>query len=106
MEIKNTFNPLDPYTQTKLNSANQTKQATGRTAAGTTAPAAETGDRVSLSNEAKLRTEAFTTASNTPDVRAAKVAELKARVEAGEYQIDSKAIAAKLLTEEPGLFQP
>ena len=106
MEIKNTFNPLDPYTQTKLNNTAQTGQAVGRKAADTAAPKAETGDRVSLSPEAKLRTEAFSSAMNAGDVRADKVAALKAQVESGEYQIDSRAIASRLLQEEPGLFQP
>ena len=106
MEIKNTFNPLDPYNQTKLTNTGQTGKTTGRAAPNAPAQGAETGDRVSLSPEAKLRTEAFTTAMNTPEVRAEKVAALKAQVESGEYQIDSKAIAAKLLAQEPGLFQP
>ena len=107
MEIKNTFNPIDPYNNPKLgNNATQgVGQAAGR-AANTSAPAAETGDRVSLSPEGRLRTEAFTSAMNAPDVRAAKVAELKARVESGQYTPDSNAIAQKLLAEEPGLFQP
>ncbi len=106
MEIKNNLNPLDPYSQSKLTGANQAGQVKSRAAADTHAPSRESGDRVSLSAEAKLRTEAFTTAMNTPDVRTAKVAEIKARVEAGQYETDSKAIAAKLLQEEPGLFLP
>lgn len=106
MEIKNNLNPLDPYNQTKLTSTTQTNQAVNRTAANTSAPARESGDRVSLSPEGKLRTEAFTAAMGAPDVRAEKVAGLKARVQSGEYQVDSKAVATKLLQEEPGLFRP
>lgn len=106
MEIKNNLNPLDPYTQTKLTNATQTNQAANRAAAGAAAPARESGDRVSLSPEAKLRTEAFTSAMGAPDVRAEKVAALKAQVQSGEYQVDSKAVAAKILQEEPGLFRP
>lgn len=106
MEIKNTLNPLDPYTQTKLSNTNQTAQTANRAAANAPAPVKDTGDRVSLSPEAKLRTEAFTSAMNAPEVRAEKVAELKARVQSGEYEADSKAVAAKLLAEEPGLFRP
>lgn len=106
MEIKNTLNPLDPYTQTKLNNTTQTGQAVARKTPEAAAPKTEAGDRISLSPEAKLRTEAFSTATNAADVRADKVAAIRSRVESGEYQIDSKAIAAKLLQEEPGLFQP
>lgn len=105
MEIKNTFNPLDPYSQTKLNSANLASQIARSKAAENTAARTETGDRVSLSPEAKLRTEAYSSAMSAPDVRAEKVAALKASVQSGEYQVDSKAVASKLLQEEPGLFQ-
>ncbi|MDL2209864.1 flagellar biosynthesis anti-sigma factor FlgM [Desulfovibrio sp. OttesenSCG-928-O18] len=104
MEIKNNLNPLDPYSRTKLTATNN--QAPQRAAQGVSAPQGETGDRVSLSPEAKLRTEAFTSAMSAPNVRAEKVAALKAQVESGEYTPDSKAIAAKLLAEEPGIFQP
>lgn len=105
MEIKNNLNPLDPYTQARLTGATHANQAASRAAANAPAPARESGDRVSLSPEAKLRTEAFSTAMSAPEVRAEKVAALKARVESGEYQVDSAAVAAKLLQEEPGLFQ-
>lgn len=105
MEIKNNISNLDPYNRTKLTAAGQTG-VRGVAPGVAQTPAAETGDRVSLSPEAKLRTEALTTAMNTPDVRQAKVDAIKARVESGEYAIDSNAIAAKLLQEEPGLFQP
>lgn len=104
MEIKNNLNPLDTYNRTKL--AGTDAQASQRASQGAAAPRGETGDRVSLSPEAKLRTEAFTGAMNAPEVRAAKVAELKALVESGGYSPDSKAIAARLLAEEPGIFQP
>ncbi|CAK7049235.1 MAG: hypothetical protein DELT_00965 [Desulfovibrio sp.] len=101
MEIKNNLNPLDPYTRTQLTGTvnQETKRGTANAA-----PAGETGDRVSLSPEAKLRTEAYTTAMNAPDVRQEKIDALKAQVASGEYQPDSKAIASKLLAEEPGLF--
>ena len=104
MEIKNHLNPLDQYSRTKLTSTQA--QPAQRDASIQSAPVQESGDRVSLSPEAKLRTEALSSALNAPDVRQAKVAEIKARVDAGEYTPDSAAIAAKLLQEEPGLFRP
>lgn len=106
MEIRNNLNPLDPYNQARLDKADHaSSKVTGRNAADN-ASAGETGDRVSLSPEAMLRTEAFSAAMNTPEVRAEKVAEIKALVDAGEYEINSQAIASRLLTEEPGLFRP
>lgn len=104
MEIKNNISNLDPYNRTGL--TNAAGQAAARGTVPAQPSAGETGDRVSLSPEAKLRTEALTTAMNTPEVRQAKVDAIKARVESGEYTVDSKAVAAKLLREEPGLFQP
>ena len=106
MEIKNTLNPLDPYNQSRLNNLGKAAQPANRVAANAPASVRESGDRVSLSPEAKLRTEAYTSAMSAPEIRAEKVAEIKARVQSGEYAVDSKALAAKLLSEEPGLFQP
>lgn len=107
MEIKNSLYPLDPYNQTKLNNATQADQTqtSGRSAANVPAVKAE-GDRVSFSPEAKLRTEVFSVAMNAPAMRADRVAALKAQVESGQYAVDSKAVASKLLQEEPGLLQP
>ena len=62
------------------------------------------GDRVSLSDEGRLRTEAYKEAMNAPDVRSDKVAAIKAQIEAGEYEIDSTKIAEGILKEELNLF--
>ncbi len=106
MEIKNTLNQLDPYrTQLKTEDAKAAQAKARADAKAGTATGAK-GDRISLSPEAKLRTETFTAAMNAPEVRQAKVDAIKAQVESGEYQPDSKKIAAKLLREEPGLFRP
>ncbi|UZP67011.1 flagellar biosynthesis anti-sigma factor FlgM [Desulfovibrio mangrovi] len=102
MEIKNYLKALDPY-QTKLDKAENAKVKGGKRGADNNAQAS--GDRVSLSNEAKLRTEAYTTALNTPDVRQEKVNAIKARVDAGEYVVDSRNVAEKLIKEEAELFQ-
>lgn len=106
MEIRNNLNPLDPYNQARLGKADQASGKVTTRNAAANASAGETGDRVSLSPEAMLRTEAFSSAMSAPEVRAEKVAEIKARVDAGEYEINSRAIASRLLTEEPGLFRP
>ncbi len=70
---------------------------------GASAPA--TGDTLEVSSEAKLLAAARNEAMQADDVRAGRVAELKAQVEAGTYQIDNRKIAAKLLTEEAELFR-
>lgn len=60
----------------------------------------KTGDAVDMSLEAKLRSTAYTVAKNTPEVREDKVAELKAKIEAGEYVVDSRAVAKSLIDED------
>lgn len=103
MEINNYFKNLDPYRAKLEQSETQTKRAPARKESG--AASSAQGDRVSLSNEAKLRTEAFTAALAAPDVRQEKVDTLKSRVESGHYQVDSRVVAEKLLTAERGLFE-
>ena len=46
-----------------------------------------------ISNKMKLRLEA------EPEVRADKVAELKAKIKSGEYEVDSQKLARNLLLE-------
>ena len=48
----------------------------------------------SASKEAQLIREAI---DSQPDVRADKVAELKAKVESGQYRVDHKAVAGKFV---------
>lgn len=100
MEIKNSLTQFDTY-RAQLDKTE--KDAAARSAKETkNAPAK--GDRVSLSPEAKLRTEAYSAAMSAPEVRQAKVDAIKSRVDSGEYQMDSRKVAEKLLQEEPGLF--
>lgn len=63
------------------------------------------GDRVSVSQNAVLLTEARRTAQATPDVRQEKVDALKEQVASGTYKIDSTQLASNLLAEEGGLFR-
>ncbi|EGY24805.1 MAG TPA: flagellar biosynthesis anti-sigma factor FlgM [Desulfovibrio sp.] len=102
MEIKNYLKNLDPYRAKLEQSELQTKRNAARKE-GDAASSAQ-GDRVSLSDEAKLRTEAYSAALAAPDVRQEKVDALKSKVESGEYQVDSRAVAEKLLKEEQDLF--
>lgn len=100
MEIKNSISQLDTY-RTQLE---KTEKDTAARAAKEVKSAPAQGDRVSLSPEAKLRTEAYSAAMSAPEVRQATVDAIKSKVDAGEYHPDSRKIAAKLLQEESGLF--
>lgn len=61
---------------------------------------ARTGDEVAVSGEARLRGTLYNEAMKAPDVRSEKVARLKAMVESGQYQPDSKDIATSMIKEE------
>lgn len=56
-------------------------------------------DRVSLSPQAREILKAQQSLASLPDVREDKVAEIKSRIEAGDYRIDSDAIAEKMIRE-------
>ena len=56
-------------------------------------------DRVELSARAKEMQEAKRIIGTIPDIREEKVAQIRKQIEEGTYQIDSKKIAEKMLTE-------
>lgn len=101
----NSINTLGPY-RAQLERADASTRSPQDVAARTQAqPAAQAaGDRVSVSAAALLRTEAYKAAQNAPDIRQTKVNEIKERVEAGTYQVDSRNVAKKLLQNEVELF--
>lgn len=97
MEIKNSLlNSLDPYARTKVG---QNVDDTAERAPGQTS-AALRGDRVSLSDEARLLTVARAEAAAAPDLRREKVDALKQSVAEGTYTVYSQKVAQKLLTTE------
>ncbi len=100
MHIKNLLNTLDPY-QAKLEKAEHKNVGEARKKGN---DARASGDRVSLSDTARMRTEAYSGALAAPDIRREKVTELKQKVEAGTYEINSQDIARKLLQDEVDFF--
>ena len=56
-------------------------------------------DKVVLSPKAKEIQEAEKYLQSVPDIREEKVAELKARIEKGEYKVEGKKIAVKMVKE-------
>ena len=65
---------------------------------------ARESDTVVLSEEARLRGQALQAAHLDSGVRAERVMELKARVQAGSYQADPRKVAENLLREDLDLF--
>lgn len=97
----NSINNMGSYrAQMEATSATRAKDTGG--APKTTTP--PQGDRISVSPDAMLRTEAYKVASNAPDVRQEKVNSLRERVASGTYQIDNRRIASKLVQSEMALF--
>ena len=99
MEIKNTLlKHVDPY-RTTIDAKMDAAAGRGRNSVEAS-PAAAQGDRVSLSPSALMHTAAHAAANRAPEVRQEKVDGIKERLSNGEYTIDSKHIAKKLLESD------
>lgn len=108
MEIRNasmSYPLLDPYANSAGTSGVDKNSETGAGRAKQANDNASGGDTISVSRDALLLTEARRTAQSAPDVRADRVAELRAQVSSGTYNIDAQAIAESLVREEPSLFR-
>ncbi|MBG0776854.1 MAG: flagellar biosynthesis anti-sigma factor FlgM [Desulfovibrionaceae bacterium] len=100
MEITKMMSGLDPYRQQAKVEKTDADSARAKNAKGSSG----SGDKVSLSAEARQRTEAYKEAMSAPEVRREKVEVLKAQVESGEYQVDSRKIAENMLKDDLDLF--
>jgi negative regulator of flagellin synthesis FlgM len=64
--------------------------------AGTSSPSARAGV-IALSERAGEARRVQATAATAPDVRAEKVAPIKAQVQSGTYRVDNQALAERLI---------
>ena len=94
---------IDPYRVQFERTTAPARAAESGTRTGQNAPA---GDKVSVSQDALLRTEALRTALAAPDIRQEKVDALREKVASGDYRIDSRKVADKLLRSELGFTGP
>lgn len=92
----NSINPLGSYEVNRLDQLEQHQQETQKA----TVQKEATNDRVSISEEGRLKASLFKTAQEGDDVRADKVAAAKAQIEAGEYKPEGKDIAASMIRHE------
>lgn len=101
MEIKNALlRNLDPY-RNKIDSKDEAAGSAARKAGTQGQPAASAmGDRVSLSSSALLHTTAHAAVGAAPEVRQGKIDAIKELVATGNYQIDSRKVAEKLIQSE------
>ena len=57
------------------------------------------GEQIALSAKAKGIQKTLETVQTSPDVRSEKVAEIKNQIDSNTYQVDSAALAEKILQE-------
>lgn len=57
------------------------------------------GEQIALSAKAKGIQKALETVQTSPDIRSEKVAEIKNQIASNTYQVDSEALAEKILRE-------
>ena len=99
MEIKNSLlGNIDPY-RAKVDK-DAADAAHGRAKGGAQTPVSAQGDRVSLSPSARLHTVAHAEVAHAPEVRREMVDALKQRVDSGEYTVDARRVAEKLVQDE------
>jgi negative regulator of flagellin synthesis FlgM len=95
MKINQYTEGLKPFEDKKVERADGERSQKAQGAAG---------DKVTLSEEAKLRAEAVKVALADDGMRAERVAELKKQVADGEYETDSRSLAEKLLRDDLDTF--
>ena len=96
MEIKNALLKQADLYRSKIEIKADAASSLPRNASETPSSSIQ-GDRVSLSPSALMHTVAHAAASRAPEVRQEKVDAIKERFASGEYAIDSKLIAKRLL---------
>jgi negative regulator of flagellin synthesis FlgM len=79
--------------------AGKAADASGARAAAGQQATIEGSTKSEISSRAKEMSKAKNLASQAPDVREAKVEELKRRIAAGKYNVDADAIADRLMSE-------
>lgn len=95
MEIRNILSKeMDGYAKLERLQSNRQEETARKPAA------AAARDRATVSSEARIRGEAFSTALSAATVRYDKVNELRSQLESGEYRIDPRAIAEKMIGDD------
>ncbi|MEW5773662.1 MAG: flagellar biosynthesis anti-sigma factor FlgM [Thermodesulfobacteriota bacterium] len=98
MSIRGVGPTDNPYENLRIREDADAGRAEGRgKAAGKPTPS---GDGVSVSSDAKLLAAGFEAARKAPDVREDKVARLKELVASGQYQVDGRSIAERMVRED------
>ncbi len=102
----NALNPIGAY-RAQLNKTSQDNRAANIASSArssATSTVSKQSDTVSISPDVGLRNTAMNTALQSPNVRQEKVDALKEKVASGEYNIDNRKIANKLVMSEKALL--
>ncbi len=83
----------------QIQTGNKIKVKKSAQAVETTSGSVAGKDSVSLSSGSRDVQKVKDILQETPDVRMEKVAELKARIESGNYNVDSRQLADKMLAD-------
>jgi negative regulator of flagellin synthesis FlgM len=103
MDITN-IHQRDPYAIAQNAQTERSESAKVTGGPQSQAALAPRADKVSVSETGVLRTEAYRTAMNTPEIRQEKVDNLKAQVDSGNYQIDPQRIARAMVEQEANML--
>lgn len=98
--MSNKIDSYGPKVTTSAPARVKSGEADGKSASARTRESAVSSDSVRLTDDAKLLQQAERAAAEAPDVDERKVAQIKQAVADGTYQVDPKAIAAKLARME------
>jgi negative regulator of flagellin synthesis FlgM len=94
-DTQNSANSAQSAKRTGKASSEQSSKANDR---ASSAPI-EGDSRPEISSKARELATAKAAASAAPDVREAKIAELKERIAAGKYNVDAKAVADRMVDD-------
>ena len=97
------FSAAEPVAPVKGSNSNGAVTEKQSDAAASQAPAAKSGDQVTLTSSARSLQKLEEAIAKTPVVDSGKVAAVKQSLNAGTYQVDAGRVADKLLKFESGL---
>ena len=98
MDIKKILGGSNPYVQSKVEKGDDSEAVAKAKAKAKSQ--SSSGDRVSVSSDAKLVAEAAKAAMESPEVRVDRVEALRAQVQSGNYNPDPRRIAQKLVESD------
>ena len=101
MTTINSTNPLGGYATNRLDQLESQRHEDLQKAKATQKNGT---DRVSISEEGRVKALALQTAQEDSGVRPDKIAALKAQISAGTYAVNTKDIASKMIHQELDLW--